>query len=79
MEAGPVAERVQRFLARRAGLVVPFKKIARELLVGRLDEVTATLISGWAFDPSQPETPVSFDVFLNESLFYRVVAAWDRC
>jgi hypothetical protein len=45
-----------------------------ETVGGALDGVTAEVIAGWAFDSSQPDTPIKVDIFDGDKKLTTVLA-----
>jgi hypothetical protein len=70
MESGPVLEEIRRGIARRAGLA----DVACGPLEGNLDGIDGARISGWAFDPTQPDVPVVLEILDGDGLIARVTA-----
>jgi autotransporter passenger strand-loop-strand repeat protein len=78
IDAGPRLERIRQAIAERAGLRRPEDPTTGAPLDGSLDDVSHTLINGWAFDPSQPGVAVWLEVLVDDGLVGRVLADLHR-
>ena len=74
VEQGPTIERIRREIAARAGLPHGDHTTVCGPLDGYLDDVSHTLINGWAYDPSLPNTPVCLEVLVDDGVIGRVLA-----
>jgi autotransporter passenger strand-loop-strand repeat protein len=74
VEQGPTIERIRRAISARAGLPHGDDATLCGPLDGYLDDVSHTLINGWAFDPSLPNTPIWLEVLVNDGVIGRVLA-----
>jgi O-antigen biosynthesis protein len=69
IESGPELETIRRDIDARAGL-----SDAPGPLQGNLDGLDGNRITGWAFDPAHPETPVILEILDGDGLLARVTA-----
>jgi hypothetical protein len=74
MEDGLALEALRRRLHGRAQLLGERSRIVPVMLQGQIDMVTQERITGWAFDPASPDTPVTVVVLGNGVELGRVVA-----
>ncbi len=70
IESGPVLHRIRHAIAARAGL----DRAGPGPLEGNFDGLDGSTISGWAFDPAQPEIPVVLEVLDGDGLIARLTA-----
>ena len=74
MEEGFALETLRRELAWRARRLGADGTMVPVALRGRLDDIGRRRITGWAYDPEAPETPVMLVVLLNGVEIARLVA-----
>ena len=74
IESGPILEQVRHGIAVRAGLQKPDGSLSIGPLHGNLDGVEGASIVGWAFDPANPDRPVTLEVLDGDGLIARVTA-----
>ena len=70
IDSGAVLDRIRRTIDARAGMV----PIVSGPLQGNLDGLDGTTITGWAFDPEQPDAPVTLEVLVGDGLIARLSA-----
>ena len=70
IESGPVLENIRREIDLRAGLT----DASPGPLEGNLDGMNGAAITGWAFDPAHPDTPVVLEILDGDGLIARVTA-----
>ena len=70
IESGPLLENIRREIDARAGLT----DASSGPLEGNLDGMNGATITGWAFDPAHPDTPVVLEILDGDGLIARVNA-----
>ncbi len=74
IESGPVLEQIKRGIDSRAGLAAGETQVRPGPLQGNLDGLDGNSITGWAFDPEHPDTPVVLEVLDGAGLVARLTA-----
>ncbi len=74
IESGPILDRVRRMIDTRAGLHRDGGRLVPGPLQGNLDGLEGASIVGWAFDPANPDIPVTLEVLDGDGLIARVTA-----
>ena len=74
IESGPILDQVRRAIDTRAGLHRDGGRLVPGPLEGNLDGLEGASIMGWAFDPANPEIPVTLEVLDGDGLIARVIA-----
>ena len=74
IESGPILDQVKRTIDALAGLGRHRERTGPGPLQGQLDGLEGATITGWAFDPANPDNPVVLDVLDGDGLIARVTA-----
>ena len=74
IESGPVLEQIKRGIDGRAGLAPAGAQVRPGPLHGNLDGLDGNSLTGWAFDPEHPDTPVILEVLDGAKLVARLTA-----